>query len=327
MEEKKQPTIYDVAEKVGVSLATVSRVINNNGKVKESTRAKVLQAIKELDYRPNAMAKGLASSKTTMVGMIVPDLTNLYYAELAQGIDAVAKIYNYSVSLAVSDGNAKAEREAFDTLRSKQVDGVIYMGSNPSDEIMQLMVSSSVPVVFAGSVDPEGKFPSVNIDYIQAFSEAAGKLKENFEDSKIALVEDPDNSKLSQLRRQGFFKALPNGKTYQAEDEYQMGYNLGRRLLSDGIKAVIVAEDATAVGILNYVRDNHVEVPEDFQIISTSDTKLVKMTRPSISSVTQPKFDIGAVAMRLLTKLMSNQEVSDPAVILPHEFVLRETTK
>ncbi len=108
MTDNKQPTIYDVSERVGVSLATVSRVVNNNGKVKSETRQKVLKAIKELNYRPNAMAKGLASSKTTMIGMVMPDLTDLYYAELAQGIDAVAKIYKYSVTLAVSDENPEA---------------------------------------------------------------------------------------------------------------------------------------------------------------------------------------------------------------------------
>ncbi|EHN59815.1 LacI family DNA-binding transcriptional regulator [Oenococcus kitaharae] len=326
MSENKQPTIYDVSERAGVSLATVSRVVNNNGKVKEETKRKVLKAIKELNYRPNAMAKGLASSKTTMVGMMVPDLTDLYFAELAQGIDAVAKIYDYSVSLSVSDNNPTAGKEAFETLMSQHVDGIVYIGNKTSQEMFDLLKSSPVPVVFAGSVAQDGKLPSVNIDYVQAFQQAGDILKQHLSDTQIALVDNPGESGLSALRQQGFLKAVSKGKIYESEDDYRSGYNLAHHLLEDGIKGVIVGEDEPAIGILNYMLDNHVKVPADFQIISSNDTKLVKMTRPAISSVTQPEFDIGAVSMRLLTKLMSGDPVDDPTVILPHEFVLKDTT-
>ncbi|MDN6899423.1 substrate-binding domain-containing protein [Oenococcus sicerae] len=327
MAENKQPTIYDVSERVGVSLATVSRVVNNNGKVKDETRQKVLKAIKELNYRPNAMAKGLASSKTTMIGMVIPDLTDLYYAELAQGIDAVAKIYNYSVTLAVSDDNPEAEKAALNTLIDKHVDGMIYMGNKTSKEMLHLLEESPFPVVFAGSVDPDNKLPSVNIDYVKAFKQVGLTLKKNLKDSKIALVDNPGESSLSDLRKEGFLSAVPGGKIYESDDDYQAGYNLAHHLYKDGIRAVITGEDEPAVGILNYMQDNGIKVPDKFQIISSNDTKLVNMTRPAISSVTQPKFDIGAVAMRLLTKLMSDQKVDDPEVLLPHEFVMRDTTK
>ncbi|KGH66283.1 LacI family transcriptional regulator [Oenococcus oeni IOEB_9304] len=328
MTDNKQPTIYDVSERVGVSLATVSRVVNNNGKVKSETRQKVLKAIKELNYRPNAMAKGLASSKTTMIGMIMPDLTDLYYAELAQGIDAVAKIYKYSVTLAVSDENPEAEKAALNTLIDKHVDGMIYMGNKTSGEMLKLLEDSPFPVVFAGSVDPQGKLPSVNINYVKAFSQAGEMLKKSdLDESEVALVDNPGEGSLSSLRQQGFLNAVSGGKIYESDDDYQAGYNLAQHLYEDGIKAVIVGEDEPALGILNYMQDNGIKVPDQFQIISSNDTKLVKMARPAISSVTQPKFDIGAVAMRLLTKLMSGQKIDDSKVVLPHEFVMRDTAK
>ncbi len=326
MLEKKHPTIYDVAKKVGFSLATVSRVINKNGKVKNSTREKVLKAIKKLNYHPNAMAKGLASSKTTMIGMIVPNLTNSYYAELAQGIDAVAKIYNYSLSLAISGDSPETEKEAFATLSSKQVDGIIFMGGNVSKEIFSLMTKSSIPVVFAGTIDSKNFFPSVNIDYFGAFKELASKLKKDVSQSKTALIKNSNNLELSPVFERDFKQVIPKGKVYEVEDNYKKSYNLAPKLIKDNIHAIIVAEDITAIGILNYLCDHGLKIPKDFQIISVNDTELVNISRPPISSVAFPKFDIGAVSMRLLTKIMSGQKIDQKEVILPHNFVSRNTT-
>ena len=103
--EKQSITIYDVAKKAGVSMATVSRVVNGNPNVKPGTRKKVMEVIDELDYRPNAVARGLASKKTTTVGVIIPDVTNVYFSSLARGIDDVATMYKYNIILANSDRN------------------------------------------------------------------------------------------------------------------------------------------------------------------------------------------------------------------------------
>ena len=123
--EKQSITIYDVAKKAGVSMATVSRVVNGNPNVKPGTRKKVMEVIDELDYRPNAVARGLASKKTTTVGVIIPDVTNVYFSSLARGIDDVATMYKYNIILANSDGNEEKEIQVFNTLLAKQVDGII----------------------------------------------------------------------------------------------------------------------------------------------------------------------------------------------------------
>ena len=128
--EKQSITIYDVAKKAGVSMATVSRVVNGNPNVKPGTRKKVMKVIDELDYRPNAVARGLASKKTTTVGVIIPDVTNVYFSSLARGIDDVATMYKYNIILANSDGNEEKEIQVFNTLLAKQVDGIIYMGTH-----------------------------------------------------------------------------------------------------------------------------------------------------------------------------------------------------
>ena len=128
-------TIYDVAREAGVSMATVSRVVNGNKNVKENTRKKVLEVIDRLDYRPNAVARGLASKKTTTVGVVIPNITNSYFSTLAKGIDDIAEMYKYNIVLANSDEDDDKEVSVVNTLFSKQMDGIIFMGYHLTEKI------------------------------------------------------------------------------------------------------------------------------------------------------------------------------------------------
>src|SRR6476660_4491874 len=123
-------TIYDVAREADVSMATVSRVVNGNPNVKPATRKKVLDVIDRLEYRPNAVARGLASKKTTTVGVIIPDISSIFYAELARGIEDIATLYKYNIILCNSDQNPDKELHLFNTLLGKQVDGIVFMSGN-----------------------------------------------------------------------------------------------------------------------------------------------------------------------------------------------------
>ena len=147
--EKQTITIYDVAREANVSMATVSRVVNGNPNVKPATRKRVLDVIDELDYRPNAVARGLASKKTTTVGVIIPDVTNLYFASLARGIDDIATMYKYNIILANSDQNNHKEIQVLNTLLSKQVDGILYMGNHLTPELRTEIIRSKTPIVLA----------------------------------------------------------------------------------------------------------------------------------------------------------------------------------
>ena len=137
-------TIYDVAREAGVSMATVSRVVNGNKNVKENTRKKVLEVIDRLDYRPNAVARGLASKKTTTVGVVIPNITNGYFSTLAKGIDDIAEMYKYNIVLANSDEDDDKEVSVVNTLFSKQVDGIIFMGYHLTEKIRFRLTSTLV---------------------------------------------------------------------------------------------------------------------------------------------------------------------------------------
>ncbi|KAF9404793.1 hypothetical protein HW555_014167 [Spodoptera exigua] len=332
--EKQTITIYDVAREANVSMATVSRVVNGNPNVKPATRKKVLEVIDRLDYRPNAVARGLASKKTTTVGVIIPDVSNIFFASLARGIDDVATMYKYNIILANSDGNDQKEVNVLNNLLAKQVDGIIFMGHHITDEIRGEFSRSKTPVVLAGSIDPDEQVGSVNIDYAEATKDATSILAKNG-NKKIAFVSgaliDPING---QNRIKGYKKALAdNGLTYseglifESEYKFKDGISLAERIRNSGATAAYVTDDELAIGLLDGMIDAGVKVPEEFEIITSNNSLLTEVSRPRLSSVTQPLYDIGAVAMRLLTKLMNKEEIEDKTVVLPYGIDQKGSTK
>ncbi len=142
-----------------------------------------------MDYRPNAVARGLASKKTTTVGVVIPNIANAYFATLAKGIDDIADMYKYNIVLANSDENDEKEINVVNTLFSKQVDGIIFMGYHLTDKIRAEFSRSRTPIVLAGTVDLEHQLPSVNIDYAAASVDAVNLLAKN--NKKIAFVSGP----------------------------------------------------------------------------------------------------------------------------------------
>ena len=332
--EKQTITIYDVAREANVSMATVSRVVNGNPNVKPATRKKVLEVIDRLDYRPNAVARGLASKKTTTVGVIIPDVSNIFFASLARGIDDVATMYKYNIILANSDGNDQKEVNVLNNLLAKQVDGLIFMGHHITDEIRGEFSRSKTPVVLAGSIDPDDQVGSVNIDYIEATKNATDLLAKNG-NKKIAFVSgaliDPINGK---NRIKGYKQALTdNGLSYneglifESEYKFKDGINLAERIRNSGATAAFVTDDELAIGLLDGLLDAGVKVPEEFEIITSNNSLLTEVSRPRLSSVTQPLYDIGAVAMRLLTKMMNKEDVENKSIILPHGLEEKGSTK
>lgn len=334
--EKQTITIYDVAREADVSMATVSRVVNGNPNVKPVTRKKVLEVIDRLDYRPNAVARGLASKKTTTVGVIIPDVTNVYFSSLARGIDDVASMYKYNIILANSDANEQKELQVLNTLLAKQVDGIIFMGNKITDELRKQIDKTKTSVVLAGSLDDKEEFESVHINYVDAVEEAVSDLI-NHGNDKIAFISGPLSEPInSKYRLQGYKNALSkNGIAYDEELVFETDYSyhsgeiLWPALQSVGATAAYVGDDELAVGVLNGAQDAGAKVPTDFEIVTSNNSKLTELVRPKLSSITQPLYDIGAVSMRFLTKMMNKEETSadEKTIELPYGYIKRGSTK
>ena len=326
-------TIYDVAREAGVSMATVSRVVNGNKNVKENTRKKVLEVIDRLDYRPNAVARGLASKRTTTVGVVIPDITNTYFATLAKGIDDIAEMYKYNIVLANSDEDDEKEVAVVNTLFSKQVDGVIYMGYHLTEKIRSEFSRSRTPVVLAGTVDVEHQLPSVNIDYKNAIADAVRHLLKR--NKKIAFVSGPLVDDINgKVRLAGYKDALKEsgvnyseGLVFESKYRYDDGYSLAERLVSSKATAAVVTGDELAAGLLNGLADHGVSVPEDFEVITSDDSQIARFTRPNLTTIAQPLYDLGAISMRMLTKIMHKEELEEREVLLPHGLKVRKSTR
>lgn len=327
-------TIYDVAREANVSMATVSRVVNGNPNVKPTTRKKVLATIERLGYRPNAVARGLASKKTTTVGAIIPDISNIFFSELARGIEDIATMYKYNIILSSSDQNKDKELQLINTMLEKQVDGILFMGGNISEDHIHQFKTSSVPVVLASTYDPTDEIPSVNIDYELAAYEATKQLMNNGH-KQPALVASTTQSSVNVLKYNGYIRALEEASIpinedliFKGEYAYSTGIDAANKFLSLDEKptAVFVTYDELALGVIHGIQDHGLKVPEDIEVFGFDNTRLSTMVRPTLTTIVQPTYDIGAVAMRLLTKYMNKEEVEDKNVILPHRIEFRDST-
>ena len=329
-------TIYDVAREANVSMATVSRVVNGNPNVKPATRKKVNEVIERLGYRPNAVARGLASKKTTTVGVVIPDISSMFYAELARGIEDIATMYKYNIILSNSDSNEDKEMHLIQTMLGKQVDGLIFMSSNITDEHIKEFKNSPVPVVLAGTTEDTAQIPSVNIDYEQAVIDAITSLTDRGH-KKIAMVSGSlQNAIIKTKMIPGYRKALeaaniPYNEEYLVETD--MTYDDGMEALNQLMElenkptAIFVNSDEAALGVIHAAQDLGISIPEDLEVISSDNTRLALMVRPRLTTIVQPLYDIGAVSMRLLTKLMNKEEVDESTVILPYRIEERDSTK
>lgn len=329
-------TIYDVAREANVSMATVSRVVNGNPNVKPATRKKVTACIERLGYRPNAVARGLASRKTTTIGVIVPDISKSYYAELSRGIADVATMYEYNIILSNSDKRPLREMELIEDHLGKQVDGLIFMSDSISDDVRKEMKSANIPIVLAGTLDSELEFPTVNIENKEAAYSAVKELIEN-DHKRIAFISGPFSRDINRLsKKTGYEDAMSEaglsiheGYIVETDNTYDDAYEVWNRLkkLPEPPTAIFAGNDEIAVGLLNGIRDAGLTVPDDLELICFQHSILARAVRPQLTAIRVPLYDLGAVSMRLLTKLMNGEEVNQQQVILPYQLEYRDSVR
>lgn len=330
-------TIYDVAREAGVSMATVSRVVNGNPNVKPVTRKKVLETIRRMGYRPNAVARGLASKRTTTVGVVIPDISYAFFAELTRGIEDIANMYHYNIMLCNSDLQKEKELQLTEALLEKQVDGLLFLGGEVTPEHREIFAGARVPIVLAATYDEvEQDRPYVTIDQVGAAKEATQVLiREGHE--RIGLLGGPLTDPIIGFPRyQGFKEAMAEaGLDFNDQwvrlgnYRYDSGLEAAKELLSmdDAPTAIFAVNDEMAVGAIHAAQDLGLNVPADVSVIGFDNTPLASQVRPLLSTVSVPMYDIGAVAMRLLTKYMNDETIEENQVVLPHRLRLADSTR
>ncbi len=309
-------TITDVALKASVSIATVSRVVNNSAhKVHPKTKERVLKIIQELDFRPNALAKGLHLKKSLTIGVIIPDISNPYYAEIVRGIQIVADRAGYSVTIHNTDGKQEGIIRSIYHLREKSADGIIFSGGIISGyETLSILRELKERVVVIGRHDVD--FPAVMVDNLGGATQAVQHLID-LGHRNIGFIGGSEGSTTAQDRLTGYRNALAqNGLQF---DEAlvkpggwnpRSGYLTVRKLLKGKKKptAIVSANDLMAFGAIKAAKEAGIPVPGGLAVVGFDNVPLSSYFDPPLTTVEIPIQELGAAATKMLIGLLSGEK-------------------
>jgi LacI family transcriptional regulator len=328
-------SIKDVAKEAGVSIATVSRVLNDVDVVNEETKKRVVEAINKLGYRPNIVARSLKTQRTKTIGIVIPDISSQFYPEIVRGAEDVANIYDYNIMLCNTDLDPEKEMEYLRVLKEKMVDGVLYMSTSLESNILDLINNLQIPMVLVETTSRDGNIPSVTIDNEKAAFDAVEYLikKGNKRIAYIGTHQDEVNDRA--LRYKGYKHTLKeNGLELNEKLAYfgglkaQDGYDgITEILKHEKIDAVFCASDEIAMGAINALRDKGIRVPEDVDIVGFDNIYSASIFYPKITTIAQPMYDMGSVGMRMLIKIINKKEVENKNYILDHQLIERDSCK
>ncbi|MCR1898719.1 LacI family transcriptional regulator [Irregularibacter muris] len=327
--------IKDVAKEANVSVATVSRVLNNVPLVNEETKKRVLEAIERTGYKPNAIARSLKMQKTNTFGIMIPDIASSYFTEVVRGVEDICNMYDYNIILCNTDSEEQKEQTYLDVLIEKQCDGILYIGRGISQELKKKMVDSKVPLVTGAIHDYEYSIPSVMVDNEKAAYDMT-KYLISLGHKKIAHFSDGHhNSLIAREKEEGFRRAmqeeglaLPKEWELMGEISIRGGYKMMDALLKENNRptAVMATNDEVALGAIRRAGEEGLSVPKDISISGFNNFNISEWVQPSITTVAQPMYDIGAVCARMLIKMINKEEVENQNIIMRHDIIEREST-
>lgn len=331
-----QPTIKDVAKLAGVSISTVSRVMNNSKPVSPEARKKVLDAITKLDFKPNELARSLVMRKSNLVGVIVEDIGIEYMAQLIRGIEEIGRVYKYDILLQSSYGDENALNNSIDFLATKQVEGFIIITRNLSHEALLKLRETRIPFILLDKYHAYEKLNTVKVNYKKEQYKLTKYLYEQGHENILYIGDKADNV-LNNAKLAGYKEAVEEfGK-----EEFVVkidgitsndGYNIGREAINicneNDITAVSLMNDEAAIGFIDYCADNGIKVPDKLSVVGFGDSSIASIYRPNLTTVAIPYYDIGAISIRALIKRIKKEdEILKDDWVMDCTVVARESSK
>ncbi|WP_026486081.1 LacI family DNA-binding transcriptional regulator [Caldanaerobius polysaccharolyticus] len=325
------PTIIDVAKRAGVSPSTVSRALSGRAPVKFETKQRIMEAIKELDFKPNILAKGLKEGKTNTVGLIIPNICNPLFPAIAKGVEDEARKNGYTVFLCNTDENLSIEMDYVEKLKERWVDGLIFATVKDRYDHIEDLEKSRFPVVLLVRKYPNA-LHSVTLDNYEGAKMAVEYLWQRGHrriwflcgDTRLSLYSDRLSGYLDAVKQRGIDcncgRAIENINTM--EEAEKTLYSL---LDGDRPDAIFAASDPMAIAAMRAVKSRGFRVPEDISIMGFDDLDMAAYVDPPLTTVSQPVREMGAEAFSMLLKLINRESVR-PRVIKP-ELVIRKSVR
>ncbi len=330
-------TRKDVARRAGVSTAVVSYVINNGPRpTSPETRRRVLDAIDELGYQVNEVARSLRSKRSRVWGLMVPDTSNAFFSEVTRGVEERAFLDGFNAILCHTGGSKEKQAAYVQMLISRMVDGVIFITVHVRPSELRPLAERGIPVVI---VDPENEVefePNYRGGIVQVDGERGGYIAGEYlfqhGRRKIACISGMEHTLPATVRAQGLLNAAADfhfdARVIWAGDNYEAGYEAAQTILRSDqhVDGIFACNDLLAIGAISALHENHIRVPEDVAVIGFDDIDLARYVVPQLTTISQPKHRMGQLAVDILLK--ATQSKTQPiweTAMLPVELVVRQS--
>ncbi|MDQ0285974.1 LacI family transcriptional regulator [Desulfofundulus luciae] len=328
-------TIKDIARKAGVSYATVSRALNNRPEVSEKTRREIQRLAAEMGYKPNAIARGLVTRETLTLGLVIPDITNPFFPEVARGVEEAASEAGYSVFLCNTNWDVDKERTYIELLEEKRVDGLILASVTEDEEYLAELLSRETPVVLINRILDQVDTNYVAIDNVKGAQQAVEHLI-SLGHRRIAYVGGLEHVESTAERLHGYRLALAiNNIPFEEElvrygsFKKESGYENALSLLSlpEPPTAIFAANDILALGVIQAIKERELKVPENVAVVGFDDIPFAAYAEVNLTTVAQPKYTMGEMAAKILIdEIRKGPSPEKKHIVLPPTLVIRASS-
>ncbi len=326
-------SIYDIAKLAKVSPSTVSRALEDHPRIGVETKKRIQALAKEMDYVPSTVAKSLAANKTWTIGMVLATISDPFMGRVIEGVEHVAIEAGFNAFISTSQNDRQREIAAIKMLQKRRVDGIIVIASHLFDQYPRFYGRSKVPIVIINEQRPGETMHFVTVDDVHGAQLAVEHVLA-LGHRRIGYVGVTNRPQSNQHRFKGYQNALEAGgiavdpalifTSHTSEDHAKGGEASLEPLLAAGATAVFCYNDTTAIGLLAACHKRGLSVPDNLSIIGFDDIDMAAYTMPPLTTIRQPRFELGQQAMRMMLALLDGQEPENQVV--PGELVVRQTT-
>jgi len=322
--------IKDIAKECKVSATTVSRALNNSKEISKKTRDLILKTCEEKGYTPNSAARSLILNKTNMIGLVIPDITNQYYAYVSKGVSSYLEKIGYGLVFCNSDRNKENENRYIDFLAQRRVDGIILIPVKPKAEDYRKIIKN-VPVVMADNYVNDLEVSYVgNDNYAGARKIVAHMLRQGYR--KIGVISGDESSSASNDRLKAYKDLLiennieiNNDILLNSNATFEDGFKLSEILVKQKVDAIFTINDSVAMGVMKYCHMNNIQLPKDLGVAGYDDIEEAAMLPVPLTTVHQRKFELGRTVAKVLIDEINNNKSAKQKIILQPELIIRKS--